>query len=63
MLGFRGADREIPPTIEVVGGEIILVIGPDNLRVSLVKKREGTTRRANIHRLPKAVENQNLIVE
>jgi len=63
MVGFRSSNREIAPAVEVVGGEVILLVGPDHLGVPLVKKGEGTTRRANIHRLPEAVENQNLIVE
>jgi hypothetical protein len=32
-----------------------LLISRDNLRVPLIKKGERTTRRADIHRLPKAI--------
>jgi hypothetical protein len=63
MIGFRCADGEIAPAIEVVGSEVVLLISPDDLGMTLVEKSEGTTRRTNVHRLPQAVENQNLIVE
>jgi hypothetical protein len=46
-----------------VGSEVVLLISPDDLGMTLVEKSEGTTRRTNVHRLPQAVENQNLIVE
>jgi hypothetical protein len=36
-------------------GKVVLLIGRDNLRVSLVEKSKGTTRRADIHRLPEAI--------
>ena len=46
-----------------MGREIILLIGPDNLGMALVKESESTTRRADIDRLPEAVKNQDLTVE
>ncbi len=63
VLGFGRADREVAPAVEIMGREIILLIGPDNLGMALVKEGEGTTRRADVHRLPEAVENQDLTVE
>ena len=43
--------------------EIVLVIGRDHLGVPLVKEGKSTTRRADIDRLPKAIEHQNLTVK
>jgi len=63
MLRLGGAEGEVEPAAEIVGGKVVLWIGPDNLGMALVKEGKGTTRRANINRLPEAVKNQNLIFE
>jgi hypothetical protein len=63
MLGFWRGDRKVEPTREIVRRKVVLLIGRDDLRVSLVEKRKGTTRRADIHRLPEAIEHQNLTVK
>ena len=57
MLGFGGGNRNIEPTGKIVRRKIILLIGRDDLRMPLVKEGKGTTRRADIHRLPKTVED------
>ena len=43
--------------------KIILRIGGHDLRVTLINEREGSTRRADIYRLPQAIQNQNLTVK
>jgi len=63
VLRFRRRDGDIEPAREIVGREIILPIGRHNLGVPLIKKRKGTTRRADIDRLPEAIEHQNLSVK
>ena len=63
VLGLRRGDGKVEPAREIVRGEIVLLIGRDDLRVSLVEKGKSTTRRADIHRLPKAIEHQNLTVK
>lgn len=63
MLGGWRVAGKITPARKIVSGKVVLLIGPDNLRVTLIEERKGTTRGANIHRLPEAVKNQNLIVE
>ena len=51
-----GAEMEkVEPAREIMRRKVILLIGRDDLRVPLVEKRKGTTRRADVHRLPKAV--------
>jgi hypothetical protein len=62
VLGLRGGERNIQPAREIMRREIVFVIGRDHLGVTLVKQRKSTTRRANIDRLPKAIEHQNLTV-
>jgi hypothetical protein len=60
---FRRGSREIEPAIEIVREKIILRIGGNDLRVAGINKREGAPRRADIHRLPQAIQNQNLTVK
>jgi len=43
--------------------EIIRDIRRDDLRVPLIEKRKSAPRRANIYRLPQAVEHQHLTVQ
>jgi hypothetical protein len=40
-----------------------MLIGGNHLRVPLIEERKGTARRANIDRLPEAVQHQNLSVK
>jgi hypothetical protein len=54
---------KIEPAIEIVREKIILRIGRNDLRVPLINEREGSTRRADIHRLPQAIEHQYLTVK
>src|SRR5438067_370526 len=63
VLGFRRGDGNVEPAREIVGREIVLLVGRDDLRVSLVKEGKGATRRADVDRLPKAVEHQDLTVK
>ena len=60
---FRRRFGKIEPAIEIVGEEVVLWIGGDNLGVPLINERESATRRADIHRLPQAIQNQNLTVK
>jgi hypothetical protein len=55
--------RNIEPACEIMRREIVFVVGRDNLGMPLVKKGKSTTRRADIDRLPKAIEHQNLTVK
>jgi hypothetical protein len=50
-----GAEMEKSSQLAKSCGKVVLVIGRDDLRVSLVEKGEGTTRRADVHRLPEAI--------
>jgi hypothetical protein len=60
---FRRGFGKIEPAIEIVREEIILRIGRNDLRVARIHEREGAPRRADIHRLPQAIQNQNLTVK
>ena len=62
VLGLRRGDGDIEPAREIMRREIVLLVGRDDLRVPLVEKGKSTTRRANIDRLPEAIEHQNLTV-
>lgn len=62
VFGFWRVDGKITPAIEVVRGEVPF-LGPDHLGVALVEKRKGATSRADINRLPQAVEHQDLTVK
>jgi hypothetical protein len=42
--------------------EIICVIGFDNLRVTRIHQGKGAPGGADVHRLPEAVQHQNLTV-
>ena len=58
-----GAVGEVPPLLEVVRLEISGVVVGDDLGVPFEKKGEGAADRAKIHRLPKAIEHQNLLAK
>ena len=55
--------RQIAPAFEIVRRKVGRVIRRNNLGVSCVYKRKGAASRADIHRLPKPVEYQNLTVQ
>jgi len=57
----RGRGK-IAPAIEVVGEKIIGRIGGNDLGVSLVEEREGAAGRADVDRLPEAIEHQDLTI-
>lgn len=63
VLWFWRGEGEIAPAGEIMGREIILPIGEDDLGVPLVKKGKGSTRRADVHRLPEAVKDEHLTVQ
>ena len=54
---------QIAPAFEIVRREVVRVIRRNNLRVPCVYERKGATRRANVHRLPEPVEDQNLTIQ
>ena len=60
VIGRRG--REVPPAFEIMRQKIIVSVGPDNMGVSGINQGKGAASRANVHGLPKAIQNQNLAV-
>ena len=62
VLGLGRGQRDIEPAREIMRREIVFVISCDNLGMALVKQGESTTRRADIDRLPKTIQHQNLTV-
>jgi len=54
--------RKIPPAFEIVGQEIVCVIRRDNVSVAGVNERERPPGGADVHRLPQAVEHQDLTI-
>ena len=63
MLRLGRECGEVEPAIEVVGEEVILRVGRNDLCVPLIQQRKGTPRRTDVDRLPQAVQDQNLAVE
>lgn len=61
VLGRRG--REVAPALKVVGEEIVRAISRNDMRMPGVDECKSASRRADIDRLPEAIENQNLAVE
>jgi len=53
---------QIAPAFEIVRQEIVGVVRRDNLGMTGIYQRKGAARRADVHRLPEAVEHQNLTV-
>jgi hypothetical protein len=60
---FRRRFGKIEPAIEIVRQKIIFRIGRNDLGMSRINKREGAARGADVHRLPQAIENQNLTIK
>jgi len=53
---------EIAPALEVVRQEITRIIRGNDVRVPGVNQGKRASRSANVHRLPEAIEDQNLTV-
>ncbi len=53
---------QIAPAFEIVRQKIIRLVRRDDLGVTRVYQRESAARSADVHRLPEAVEHQNLTV-
>ena len=58
----RRVRRQIAPAFEIVRQKIIRLVRGDNLCMTSVYQRKRATGRADVHRLPEAVEHQNLTV-
>ena len=61
-LVFGPGGGKIAPAIKVVCEKIVLLIGWNDLGMTRVDQGEGTTRRADVHRLPEAVQDENLTI-
>ena len=59
---LRRVRRKITPTLEIVRHEIVGSIGRHDMGVPCIDQCEGASRRADVHRLPQAVQHQNLTV-
>ena len=53
----------IQPRIGIMGGKMGDFLGMNDLGVAEKKQSDGSFRTTNVHRLPEAVENQDLAVE
>lgn len=60
-LGFTGG--KISPTRKVVSAKVFPLVGVHHLGVSLANERKSPSDGADIDRLPKPIENKNLMVE
>ncbi len=54
--------RKVTPAGEIVGEKTISLIRGNHLSMARVNQRKSTTRRANINRLPQAIQNQHLTI-
>jgi len=54
--------RKIAPTFEIVRQKIARFVRRDDVGMARIDQREGAPRRADVHRLPQAIEHQNLTV-
>lgn len=54
--------RQTPPAFEIMRHEIVRLIRRNDVGMSRIDQREGPTRGADVHRLPQAVEHQDLTV-
>jgi hypothetical protein len=54
---------KIAPAVEIVRQEIICVIGRDDVSVTRINQRKRPAGRADIYRLPKAIQHQDLTVQ
>ena len=53
---------QITPAFEIVRQKIVRLVGRDDLGVTRIHQRKRAAGRADVHRLPEAVEHQNLTV-
>jgi len=60
---IRRARGKIAPAFKIVGQKIVGFIRGDDVGVSGVDERERAARRADVDRLPEAVQHQNLTVQ
>jgi len=58
---WRGRGK-IAPALEIVGQKIVGFIRRDDLGVACINQREGAPGRADVHRLPQAIKDQNVTV-
>ena len=58
----RRGRGEIPPTVEIMRQEIVLCVRRDDVGVSSVDERKRAARRADVDRLPQAIQHQDLTV-
>ena len=54
--------RKIAPTFEIVRQKIAGFVRRDDVGMARIDQRESASRRADVHRLPQAIEHQNLTV-
>ena len=60
VIGRGGG--EVAPTVEVMGKEIVFVIGGNHVSMSRIHQCKRAPRRADVDRLPEAIQHQNLTV-
>ena len=60
VIGRGGG--EVAPTVEVMRQEIVFVIGRNHMGMARIHQRKRAARRADVDRLPKAIQHQNLTV-
>jgi len=54
--------RKIAPTFEIMRPKIVSFVRRDDVGMARIDQRERAPRRADVHRLPQAIEHQNLTV-
>ena len=54
--------RKIAPTFEIVRQEIACFVRRDDVGMTRIDQRKGAPSRADVHRLPQAIEHQNLTI-
>jgi len=60
---FRRCHGKIAPALEIVRHEIVGLIRRNNVGMARVHQRERAPRRADVDRLPEAVQHQNMTVQ
>lgn len=59
---FWRSYRKIAPTFEIMRQKIVSFVRRDDVGMARIDQRESAPRRADVHRLPQAIEHQNLTV-
>jgi len=59
---FWRSYRKIAPTFEIMRRKIVGFVRRDDVGMARIDQREGAPCRADVHRLPQAIEHQNLTV-